>query len=40
MNCKDCPVRLFPTCDKGIPCCKCQDLCNSRQPCPKKEEKK
>lgn len=35
-NCADCVLAEYPPCNKGIPCCKCGDECNSRQPCPKK----
>lgn len=39
MNCKECLVRQFPACSDGIPCCQCKlEECNSRQPCPKKQE--
>lgn len=38
-TCKDCAALKFPACDLGIPCCRCgEEWCNSRQPCPKKEE--
>ena len=34
-NCKKCIVRLYPSCDREIPCCRCQEKdCNSRQDCP------
>lgn len=36
--CPDCIVAEFPGCDLDIPCCKCDEQCNSRQPCPKKGE--
>lgn len=36
VNCKNCTLKQFPTCDKRIPCCQCKDECNGRQPCPKK----
>lgn len=32
-GCPDCVMVAWPPCDKGIPCCKCEDECNSRQPC-------
>lgn len=39
MNCKDCIVRKYPACGKGIPCCQCKDEdkeeCCSCQPCPR-----
>ena len=35
-NCADCVLAEYPPCNKGIPCCKCGDECNSRQPCQKK----
>ena len=34
--CAECMLKEFPPCEKSIPCCKCKDNCNSRQPCPKK----
>lgn len=41
ITCKDCLVRLYPSCGEKIPCCQCKlEECNSRQPCPKKEAKK
>lgn len=39
MTCKECPVRQYPACDNGIPCCQCEEEhCNARQPCPRKKE--
>ena len=36
-GCPDCPVKQYPACGKGIPCCQCkEESCNGRQPCPKK----
>lgn len=36
---KECPAREYPTCDKGIPCCICNEpQCNSRQSCPAKNK--
>ncbi len=36
-SCPDCPVKQYPACSKGIPCCQCkEESCNGRQPCPKK----
>lgn len=32
--CAECTMREYPPCDKGIPCCRCKDECNSRQLCP------
>lgn len=38
-HCNNCELRTSPGCDLAIPCCKCDDeSCNSRQPCPRKEE--
>lgn len=38
--CADCILKQFPPCDKGVPCCKCDELqCNSRQPCQWKDER-
>ena len=34
---KDCPLRRWPTCELDVPCCMCDEECNSRQPCPAKE---
>lgn len=28
-----CEMKKCPPCDKGIPCCKCKEECNSRQKC-------
>ena len=30
----ECGMKTHPPCDKGIPCCRCKDECNSRQYCP------
>lgn len=39
MNCKECPVRQYPACSIGRPCCQCEEEhCNARQPCPRKKE--
>lgn len=38
-NCNNCELKKFPACDKGLPCCRCDNpSCNSRQPCPHQEE--
>lgn len=41
LKCKDCIVRQYPACSKGIPCCCCnaadKSTCNSKQHCPRKE---
>ena len=38
-SCSTCPVKQYPACSKGIPCCQCKEVhCNGRQPCPKKDE--
>lgn len=31
MVCKVCQWAEFPPCAKEIPCCECDDVCNSRQ---------
>ena len=31
MKCKVCMWANYPPCEKKIPCCDCQDECNSRQ---------
>lgn len=31
MKCKVCMWANYPPCEKNIPCCDCQDECNSRQ---------
>ena len=36
--CPGCDLLKWPPCDKGIPCCKCDEGCSSRQPCQKKGE--
>ena len=34
MFCEGCKQADFPSCDKMMPCCKCNEKdCNSRQPC-------
>ena len=37
--CPDCIVAKYPPCNEHIPCCKCEESCNSRQSCPKGERK-
>lgn len=38
-NFNNCELKTFPACEKGIPCCQCDEQrCNSRQPCPHPEE--
>lgn len=32
-----CTLKAYPPCDKGIPCCRCKDECNSRQQCPMRQ---
>ena len=39
-GCKKCPVIIDPPCQKGKPCCLCNEIdCNSRQQCPETKEK-
>ncbi|MBQ1486163.1 MAG: hypothetical protein IIZ44_06860 [Muribaculaceae bacterium] len=37
--CKGCKLAKYPPCPLLIPCCRCQQNCNSRQPCPKRESR-
>lgn len=37
-SCPDCPIRQNPPCESSVPCCRCNEECNSRQPCPKQEQ--
>ena len=37
--CADCTLRQNPPCESSIPCCRCNEECNSRQPCPKNPQK-
>lgn len=36
--CDDCILKKYPACGLNIPCCKCDEKCNSRQPCEKNEK--
>lgn len=36
MFCEGCKQADLPACDKMMPCCKCSEECNSRQPCESK----
>ena len=38
--CADCPLISYPPCESSVPCCRCNEDCNSRQPCPKKSQPK
>ena len=37
--CPDCPLISNPPCESSVPCCRCNEDCNSRQPCPKNPQK-
>lgn len=38
-HCADCPLICNPPCESSVPCCRCNEDCNSRQPCPKNPQK-
>ena len=38
-HCTDCPLISNPPCESSVPCCRCNEDCNSRQPCPKNPQK-
>ncbi len=38
-HCADCPLISNPPCESSVPCCRCNEDCNSRQPCPKNPQK-
>lgn len=38
--CRDCTLVKFPPCESSVPCCRCNEECNSRQPCPKNPQPK
>lgn len=38
--CADCPLISNPPCESSVPCCRCNEDCNSRQPCPKQSQPK
>lgn len=38
-HCADCPLISNPPCESSVHCCRCNEDCNSRQPCPKNPQK-